>query len=857
MPAHKAHIQPRPMRVAFLVEEHEHWKPMLDAIFDVCYGHWGGRFFLLVPCENGHVRAAYVPWLEAYDPDIIYSYVDLDDKTVARLHELVYPAFLVKHRFYNQQERDRRAFRPALPLSPLTVLSAAGIVSRGNPLFSSQPVALVDTNLGTEPSPLLQDNFGCYQRSLSPWPPPRDMADYMRTVTFVPEAIRNNPRIVPRAEGETVPTELALLERIASQRNLVGMAQLSASLAPRRELQEMTWSRTVNVIIGESFTDRIVFWNARHYVPVWLHDAIVTLRLSRADVEDPQVFQAIINIIKNRIRIPLGQASHSHFVIRSATSSQSELEGIVERFKSANTFNAYTCETVASVDACVPRREVLGQFAPHVDPASPFNSRDWHELSFSEDTFRPPVILPRHVRDVVGLPMIAKQGQWALDLDIARTVDYSRYQNVQQHWRLPKRLRMAGAFTGGYTLAHNGPIAMPRVSRGLLTLFSGVEGPFPEVKVPNDKYAFSYAICRGKDWWPFADHGQQPSSRGVAVALRPSDKGRYLTALLRLAGGIHRANEIFLSKFWKDQFEALGATPAVTETRRDQVARTLQKRLRAGKIESKDDWDRIAQLVLSEARAVRLDPRYFKYDDLADQFEKFRNSFWKSHDACTPREEWDDDEKRSLAESVKYLCQREILHQGHEWRCRECYTNNWLSIDELKNTIICDVCGAKRAAPVADPWHFRLNGFVLEGLREHGLLASMWCLDRFSERAESFFYLEPHELFFSEASADQGKPDAELDLVVVSDGVVRLCEAKSSNRAIDIPKLADLALRLRPDIVTLAVMETRSNALEQRLGELQNLLKGSNIAGELITLEPNDIEDSPTLPTGTSMQVRL
>jgi hypothetical protein len=38
----------------------------------------------------------------------------------------------------------------------------------------------------------------------------------------------------------------------------------------------------------------------------------------------------------------------------------------------------------------------------------------------------------------------------------------------------------------------------------------------------------------------------------------------------------------------------------------------------------------------------------------------------------TPREEWDQDEKESLGESVRYLCSQEILHQGHEWHCSRC-----------------------------------------------------------------------------------------------------------------------------------------------------------------------------------------
>jgi hypothetical protein len=87
---------------------------------------------------------------------------------------------------------------------------------------------------------------------------------------------------------------------------------------------------------------------------------------------------------------------------------------------------------------------------------------------------------------------------------------------------------------------------------------------------------------------------------------------------------------------------------------------------------------------------------------------------------------------------------------------------------------------------------------------------------------------------------------------------VRLVEAKASGQGIEIAKTAELAKRLRPDLVTLAVMEARSPALTQKLSELQQQLAGADIAADLMTLvEPGDIEESPTLPTGTSYRVRL
>jgi hypothetical protein len=856
VPACKAYVRPRPTRVAFLVEENEHWKPMLDAIFDECYTRWGGRFYLVVPCDNGQVRPAYLPWLDAYDADIIYSYVDLGENIVEQLHERLYPAFLVKHNFRRSQGRGPN-LQPGLPFTPLTALSVAGALARGNGIGAPQPIPVVDIDPRATPSQLLQENFGCYHRNLGLLPMAHDMAEFLRPVTYVPPDLLRNPTPVPSAEPQLVPPELDLLEQIASQRDLCGLAQISASCAPRQEILADQWSETVNVVVGDSFTDRVTFWNARHRLPVWLHTGIVTLRLSHSDVQDEAIFRAITHIIARRIHVRRGQASNSHIVIRSASLSQPDLEQVTQRFGAMDPFNEYSFEKLESIDSCVPTEAALSKRSRQIDPASAFAPHDWHEFSVSEDVFRPPNIAPRHVREAPQ-PSGAKRGLWAIDVDIERTVDYSRFDNVQHHWRLPRRLRMTGAFTPGYTLGNNGPFCMPRASAGgLLTLFSDADGGLPEVRAPGDKTAFSTALCMASDWVPFSSH-QTAMLPARAVEIRSSDKGRYLTALLRLAGGIHRAKAIFLCKFWKDQFESLGATPTLTEARRSQVVQTLRKRLRQAQIGTDEDWNRLAQVVLSEARAVRLDPRYLKYDALTLQFEDFRNAFWATHEAGEPRSNWDERERQSLSESIKYLCQHEILHQGHEWRCDECYNNNWVALDDLKRSMICDVCGAKRPAPVADPWHFRLNSFITEGLREHGLLASMWCLAKFAERANaSFFYLEPHELFYSEESVESRRPDAELDLLVVMDGKVRLCEAKSSSRRIDIAKLADLARRLRPDIVTLAVMEPMSNGLQQRLTELQRLVRDFSITTELVTLANDDIEDSPTLPTGKSIRVRL
>jgi hypothetical protein len=594
------------MRVAYLVEEHEHWKTMLDAVFAEAYGRWGGRFSLIVPCENGEIRPAYVPWLDAYDPDIVYSYVDLTDAAVERIHERFCPAFLVKHDFHRRQERDLHAYRPGLPMPPLSVLSLSAVLTRGNMLSAPRPMALVDTQIGTPPSQFLQENFGCYNRSLMPWPIARDMQDYLKPVIFVPAAIQTNRQIVPRAEGEILGSEQELIDRIAAQRDLCGLAQLSACLAPRLEISDMAWSRTVNFVVGDSFADHLTFWNGLHHTPVWLEGGIAALKVSHDDLDDAARFQTIVQLIKNRIYLPLsGNSSYSQIVVRSASVPQIELDKIANRLKAANPFNAYTSEHLASIDAPVPSADAFKHARHHVEPGSPFQPGDWHEQSYGDDGFRPAIVLPRHLRDSPQLPASAKQGLWQLDLDIERTVNYSPVQNVQHRWRLPRRLRMTGAFTRGYQLHGYSPICMPRTTAGgLISLACGSEGALPEIAVPADEAAFRYALCRPRDWWPFV-RGQDRPKLGPVLEIRPSDKGRYLTAMLRMSDGIFRAKEIFLSQFWKEQFEALGATPKATDARVAEVTRRLQKRFRGGQVTTDAEWGRLARAVLAEARAPR------------------------------------------------------------------------------------------------------------------------------------------------------------------------------------------------------------------------------------------------------------
>jgi hypothetical protein len=810
------------MRLAFLIDENEHWAAMLDAIFAECYTRWGGRFSLLIPCERGEIRPAYIPWLKAYDPDIIYSYVDLTKEQIAEIHERFCPAFLTRHDFVREENRDARTFRPRLPVEPLSALSIVAQAAKSSPMFAAQPARLLDVQYGVEPSRFLQENFGCYQQSGLGWPPPRDLDDLVSTLTFVPLEIHENPTIQPRARGDVVTSENELLEHIASERNLIGFAQLSAAMCPRLEFMSGEWAGTLNFVVGDSYADRIIFWNGRSHLQAWLDSGIVTFKVSKDAFDDADFVASLQQIIRTRVHVALNSSSNTHIQMRSASVSEADLTVLRDRITKLDKWNLYLPPKVAHVDSCVPTSDALCHAHFKMESGAFLLSTDWHESPSVDGSFRPTSIPPRHMRDLRP-PQSASRGGWSIDMDIQRTADHSRAQNDRHHWRLPLRLRMAGAFALPYHPQTHAPACRPRTTQGgLLSFFAFADGVAPEINAPTDEEAFTYALCALPDWNSFRG-GQHQRPYAKFVHIRPSDKGRYLKALLSKAEGIHAAKEIFLKQFWRDQFDLLGGAIASTDTRISAVGNKLKKRIPTGKIESQEDWDRLANVVIGEARNERLPNRTLKFDRLAEDFDGFRNAFWSKHQPGTPRDEWDEDERRSLARSVQYLCERKILYQGYAWRCPHCYNTNWIGIDGLRQFLSCEVCEARIPAPVVGPW----------------------------------FFLEPHELFHTPASADQLKPDAEIDLLAVTDGRVKLCEIKASRRDIDIPKMAEIAKRVRPDVAVLAVMEPQSKALTKKLAELQTALAGTGIHAELMTLESNDIDDSPFLPAANRVTIRL
>jgi hypothetical protein len=386
---------------------------------------------------------------------------------------------------------------------------------------------------------------------------------------------------------------------------------------------------------------------------------------------------------------------------------------------------------------------------------------------------------------------------------------------------------------------------------GLLTMYANVSTQLPAINLPTDTEVIIHALTHGRDWPPYHRTAERLRLPQLTADARRSDKGYYFWGVLQLFGSLNEAASILLHTFWRQQFEALGATDQRTEVRREQIKTQLSRR--AGKpfdLTDPDHADRLTNLVLQEAAQLRLTVPSLPWARLEADFQQLEDRHWIEHPAHegVNEAEWRGYHRDSLVSTVQNLCRLQILHQGYEHRCPKCLHRSWVGIDSLSTMIVCEVCKHERPAPVDQPWAFRINGFLREALQRHGIGPLFWALRRFQARNQNSFWFEgPLDICFDQAAAESGRTETDIDLTMIDGGLVRMCEVKQSARHFTDPEgLARVMARLRPDIAMVAVMEAPSRNLQEKFARFSGALAVEGIRAEMLTFdEENDLSHEP------------
>lgn len=843
--------RPRPLRFAFLVEASQHQELILDGIFADCYNRWGGRFSLIVPCVDGRIVQSFWPWLETFDPDIVYSYVALDRQAVLELHERVYPSEYVFHHVRGEPRLDIFGFKPDYKFAALSSLS--GIFSQARYIDApTKQLHILDSWYGSPGSRFITDNFGTYHTSAETGIFPPDALAAATLLTIVPAE-----KVADRRHGvdpslKTLPDEVTGFREIAEGRASC-MALASIWRSPRLEIRHDRWSSSFNLVIGDAFADRILHWNARLLIPTWLDQDLCCLRISEQQLSDVTFMEVLKTFLQRRNHVNAGSGGQPVLTVRSTSLSAEALAAATEAIRALPTWGPVMSELVPSLDTSVPDANAL----KHAREAGGVSARltnrpSWQAFRWEGKVARPPACTPTHLADAPPRQQFAS-GWWANDFILEHDGPTAAYgqSNV---WQLPLRWRMARAFESKRTTDQHSVPPAPRRSRGgHLTLPSSLSGTIDTIKVPNARESIDFAL--GRDGaWAKADGEHEMAYPSARICwTQPSNEDSYLTGVLGMAGGLGNACRYLLHPFLRRQFARLGATPDTTDHDQSALLNRLESRASRGPLllGTAEQREHVADLIVKEARQLRAPMRYIQYQELNTAWNAHREAFWASQGGAPTSDEsvdWAAEEQASLDACLQSLRLRKLLFQGHQWTCQRCAHRNWTDLAALAPEMTCDVCREVTQAPVDIKWLFRPNEFLVQSLRDHSVLSLLWVLSEFRYRARvSLVFVGPTWTYHS---SEAKTPDGEADLLALVDGSCYLVEVKNSWRACatdDIRALVDQAKRLRPDVAMLAIMDSglkRREQLDMAKAELQEV----GIQFELLTADNSDHDDDPYLP---------
>ncbi len=845
--------RPRPLRTAYFIPLSEESHPILDAIFSRTHTMWGGRFSLIIPCVDGIPSVAYWPWLKTFDPDVIYSYVQLTDAQQASIHEEIYPSELRLHADGLDPQNPR--YDPDLPVAPLSVSTVLPFAAMPTFLDQKRGIRVVGTMGRTENDRFLMDSFGSnfHIKNLLR----ARLASFGSSLLVIDDA-DHLPRHAFVDQSETVvPDSTSLLRMMADNPRDRGLAQLSAANCPRLVLDDRVWASSFNLVIGSTVADRLMFWNARFFSAGYRDGQDVDLCIPPKCLRDEAFTAALGAFLTRRNFVNEGYGNGPNRVtMRSISLTGDELDALLPRLLGAVPHQSFTKEHIGAIDACVPNVRAL----------------EYANIAVGQHTFRPPSLwkesyasgpelrlippYPEHMRLVPPEQVDAALGAWAVDLDIERSTDHSPYSNVRHRWRLPRRLRVTRAFTLHYQLNEpNGQVIGPRVdSGGLLTVFAVPDAALPSITLPTDYDAIRIALEKGRDWTPADGRGRWDQLPQLCYAAQRSDAGQHFFGVFQMFGDLNAARSVILHRFWRDQLARLGATDQRAHQRHDVVLRHIERRMKKAPLNLAESQQRItlANIVLQAADAERLNTPSRSWTGLLEDFEALVANFNAENPLPDQPERDKIEEKRitehGLRRHVQLLCKLGVLHQGYEIKCSKCLHRNWIALGDLNPSIICQVCHNSTRAPVDQPWQFQLNGFLREALRRHGIGPLFWVLSRYQQHNRgSFWFTGPINIFFDENSYQKRMPETDIDLTMVDQGQVIMCEVKQSERVFEKPlAFAEAVKKLRPDVALVAVMEPSSPALEAKYEQFRNALAGTGIEPKLMTLnEDEDISNEP------------
>lgn len=805
-PDPKIRATARPMRVAYVLEDGAGSGLWLDAVFAHCFGRHGGRQSLVVPVVGATISATYSRWLQFLDPDIAVL-IAHDNEAVANALARVLPdaTFVAQRRALEDPEPPPRVH---LELAGLTALSVLPLLKVASGFARAAPHSILDAYRPWQDDGIISDNFGTLQSSLDRFPmhDAIGLAAHMLTPRDAPA---NRWNLQVRAVAEYFDGYDAV-EGLAHDAGVATLAQLS-NLFSQPHRPKHPWAESFCVIVGDTFEDRLSCWNAGLLFEDAQSQLIHTLRVPSVATSDPRKVAQVGRFLARRNWVNQ-QNGPAHVAVRSHSLGLAVLQDIALHLRHAS-MSVVDAAAIGSLDDCCPA-DTSRIYASYRYGASPLVVAETPVLEGTTV-----VKLPRlkHLEYCAGQHPAFEEGLTFAELSIDKLQDHGAYDNVREVWRLPTRAGLPRLFCGehGARVDRHGRIALP-VTR---------DHPAVEFHHPSDEEIIRRLLIDP----PYARAGDLRAGRPMASAYvwaEPSDKGHYLRGTLGLFGSLNGAARTLGTHFWRRRFLGMAA-PSLDQTQ--EVVTALKRRLaRDGHlvVDGDDAWTRLAHRAIQTCSRLRAPRTKTKFKQLHDAWiTELSMAIDRSGDLMGHREVVLAGAHGELERSLSFLLDRGVFYRGHEWGCRHCSHRNWVRVNDLQDSLQCEVCGKDHQLPVDVALDFQLNGFLATCLREHDTLTVVWALSSLRDWSDGSFTFAPQMALYRDTPDDVPQVvHRELDVVCVAKGKFIVGEAKLRVELItpsDIEDLAQAAADVRADVALLMALTGGPDGLDEKVRQLR------------------------------------
>jgi hypothetical protein len=767
------YVNRRPLRAAFLIADKPESMKTIDAIFRHNRDRWGGRYNPIVITDGQKLTDAWWSLFEAVDPDVVKSFVELSDELVAGIERRVSP-YLVLPPDRREQDDNRR--RIHLPEDGLSILPTPLNIRAAKLTIDETCLVLFETDW-KRTDPLIRHfvewNFGVYS-------PP------VLAVRRALEGVRTQRYSV--TDAASLMTPLGELSAFKSFTYPIQLCSIPNDALPPVDYDR--YAESFHVVIGDTPADVAYFWNRPASTPQWSRTYLNQVWLPIDIATNAQLATALSAWLQ-RLADP-GGSHQSSIRFVSLSLLQEQLEEVAKPLMCQLRVSPRYVHALHEVQP--PKIRARAPGPPNQD------NMDLYRTTSSTErlTLKEP--------DLLQGPILG--GHWMADLYIEfRPERYPHIIGRPLWWQLPRINRLSWQIFG-------------RPSRILQTRYPSVlmkQGePRLEIALPDDISVFTALATLQNQVHYLADprHGKNNLTRAPYRMARSSEKGRYLSGLLDLFGGLLPATDTLEKRYWRRMFDLLSGHTAHKDAELlERVGNRLRKRFRANGVQFIEDdkamtW--LSNYVLKVARSLPASSRDLEFRVFEEEAKQEMQEF----NSRLARKEPLDYSQAHLIRAVAELVERGVLLMGVQAKCPSCGYRAWHHIDNAKQTLNCGGCGASFTMRPEAHWCYRLNSLTRAAHAEHGLVPVVLVLGQLLivEARSAFLFAPCLDLFDEVDNCHVG----DLDIAVILDGRFLIGEVKQSRDLFDkatFVTMEGIARRLLPDTLLFASMDREPTAL--------------------------------------------